>query len=236
MDPGLAAALRQEVAADRLSPGLLGFGEGDCGGGGRRAGWRCSWSTARRRRRAVAELEGEVEAEGLVQRGHDRWGELAEQVSDPLEGDRSNLFCLCLGLVAQAGRAGWQQHLEWVHPLDVGGDGTTVRTPRPSRAAVVLAWSLRRRRPGVACWPGAGRIEIDHAKLAAASEATVGDVPQVALAGGHSTPPTLDRRRRAAAGDAARGLLDGPPPSGTTGRARARRRRETRCLHWAGSH
>jgi hypothetical protein len=77
-----------------------------------------------------------VDAEGLVELGHELRRQLPNLRADTLDGDRSDLLSLRLGVLAQPGRPGWQQDLERVDPLGVRGhrhDGD--HTPSEARGS-----------------------------------------------------------------------------------------------------
>ncbi len=95
--------------------------------------------------------EGEVEAEGIVEAGHEVDGNLADQAANSLDGDRPDLLGLGLGVTIETGIASGQQHLKWVDPLGVGCDGYngdhSVSQAGGCGIGLVVADDYRRARP-----------------------------------------------------------------------------------------
>ncbi len=63
------------------------------------------------------DLETQVDAECLVEFGHEACGQLADVLADALDGNRSDLLGVGFGVMTQAGEVGRQQDLEWIDPL-----------------------------------------------------------------------------------------------------------------------
>jgi hypothetical protein len=71
---------------------------------------------------AETPLQAEVDAEGLVELGHERRAQLAYPVADALDGNGPDLLSLRLGVPPQPGDPGRQENLKRVDPLGAGGD------------------------------------------------------------------------------------------------------------------
>ena len=68
-------------------------------------------------------LDGQVESESVVELRHEINRNETDQVADPFDGYRSDLFGLRFGVPVESCFGGIQQHLERVDPFRVRGDG-----------------------------------------------------------------------------------------------------------------
>lgn len=61
-----------------------------------------------------------MDSERFVEPSHEIGWDTTERMTYALHGNRSHLFRLRLGIDLQSSRCGSEQHLERVHPLDIG--------------------------------------------------------------------------------------------------------------------
>ena len=100
-----------------------------------------------------------MQSQGLVDVEHDRVRDDAQPVTHPLDGDRTDLFSLCLGVAVEARPSGWKQDLEQIDALDVRchGNHRDDAATQSSRCRVGRVVADDDRRPalvglGVAPW------------------------------------------------------------------------------------
>src|SRR6266851_4799454 len=113
--------------------------------------------------------EAEMEAQGLIKVAHKLGRHNSEAWADALDGDRTNLLRLCLGVAIEPGTAARQSHLEGVDAVDVrchGYDGHHTPTEAHGRCVCSVVTDDHRRSPLVRLG-ATGRVEVNHADLAA---------------------------------------------------------------------
>ena len=108
-------------------------------------------------------LKAQMNAQCLVELGHEAGGQLADTFANTLNGNGSDLLGLGFGVVPQAGEVSRQQDLERVDPLSAGGNRHDGDYPaaKAGRGAVSSVVTNDHCRASLAGFLAAGRVESD---------------------------------------------------------------------------
>ncbi len=120
------------------------------------------------------DLQGEVEAKGLVEGGEEVSSEDANTMADALDGNGSDLFSLRFRVALETGLHRIEEHLERVHARRVRGDGHDGddASSEPLCRSVGTVVADDHGRPPLVCFCSNRWVEIHEADLSSAHQPT----------------------------------------------------------------